>query len=162
MNFNIAIHSLFALLLSLFAGESNPPTVDPSIYTKTVDVQKKCDQVLFDETLDAYNEFYNHSCKHVKIKMGKVSRIQQQLSTDPKLGNVEVVYNETIKLENKSIALTSEIVELHIYNRRKSTYEIVGPGEIALSSKRATAIEKHKESIRAKSDKLFSFLTKKK
>ena len=161
MNINIAIYSIVVLLFSFFTKENTPPTVDPSIYSNTVNVKKECDQVLFEETLNSYNEFYNHSCKHVKLKMGEVSRIQQQLYTDSKIGNIEVVYNETVLLEKKSIALTSEIVELRFYNKRKNSYETLSPNEIPRSSRKASFIEKHKDLIRKKSEKLLQFLTKK-
>jgi len=93
--------------------------------------------------------------------MGEVSRIQQQLYTDSKIGNIEVVYNETVLLEKKSIALTSEIVELRFYNKRKNSYETLSPNEIPRSSRKASFIEKHKDLIRKKSEKLLQFLTKK-
>ncbi|PCJ67127.1 MAG: hypothetical protein COA58_02070 [Bacteroidetes bacterium] len=161
MKISMALYLITALFCTSFSFEEPSLTIDPEIYTKTVDVQKTCDKILFDETLKAYNQFYNHSCKHVKLRMGEVSKIQQKIVTGNEIGSLEIVYNETIKLENKSIALTSEIVELRFYKRRKSSYDRVLPSEIAKNSRRASLVEKHKKNIREKSEKLISFLTKK-
>jgi hypothetical protein len=162
MNLSFITCFVISFIISFYTGSNPPPTVDPVIYNNTATIQTECDKLLFDQTLATYNEFYGHSCKNIKVKLGEVSKIEQQLSSKMKYRNIEVVYNETIKLENKSITLTSDIVELHVYNRKKSSYDKVMPPEITLRSRKAAAVEKHKNNIRLKSEKLFNLLVKEK
>lgn len=73
----------------------------------------------FNEILSGYQDFYDHSYKHLSLKMREVSAIEQR--TTLKSDNYDlVVYDERIQCTRNELKMNLEMLDLYFYNKKKN------------------------------------------
>jgi hypothetical protein len=144
----------------LFSGHSSKDE-SVEVYHKTVSLNKKITNEIFQSSLDAYNEFYHNSCKQVKLKLGDISRIEQRISEDYSPKNMEVVYKEELVFHNQEVSLNVVLSEVYFYNNKKTSYEKIYPGSLKVGSRKWDKIKAYEGKLKDKSENLLSFVISK-
>jgi hypothetical protein len=160
MNLSLTLFSTLSFFTFLFNG-GGEDSLKTSIYFKTIEINKECDNEVFQLSLDAYNEFYKNKYKNVKLKVGKLSFIEQEISKVSDNQKIELVYNEVLQLKNNKISLAVELEEVYSYSIQKSRRVRLTPSEIKESSRKGIRVRELQKQIRDKSESLLSHIVAK-
>jgi len=156
--FNIALYAIVTFVFSVFGLQSNSSTIDPTIFSKSIEISDTLNSKNFNNIITAYQEFYDNSCKHLSIKMGDITSIEQRMKLKSHNGVLEIVYDERIQRERNHLKMNVEIVDLYFYNKRRTKFEKLKSENIRRNSKRGNMLQHCKEDIKVKCEKLLTHL----